>query len=824
MALNNEIQLRIDTLTNNVEAAKTITELKKAYKELKNAAVEYADTNSEAFNAVTAAAGKANDKLGDVNDSINSLSGDNIQNLGSSIDLTSNSLKNLDFGAATQGLKNLGTSIKGFNFGTIKEGIQGVSSAFKELGATLLANPILLVAAIIIAVGVALYELKDIIPAVGAAFAAIGDAITAVIKVITDFTDAIGLTAVASTKKANQVIKDNDRETEAITKRYDKEIQLAKDANKSVIGLEYAKLEAISKQTKTQIDAYELLKKNHGQLTEDEKKEYQKSLDAYKAAEDAKVLYLSATNKKMADLQRDLNNEIARGRIALMADGAAKTAATINQTRKESDEKLAIERKGQLEAAKINAENAEREKQTSNDMFGFSMNQEQNEYAVKQAGLIAQSKLQADWAKKDKADKSLDNKQKNKAYLDEQVALEQNKLNVLHRSADDIKNLQGITDEEKKSMLIANLAAEEIEYGRYYETQVAAAQGNEVLLAQLADQKLAKEKELKDRANKINEDYWAKQNETAKAAQTKELDEADRLEQAKRDLKLKTLQQGIDADQLELDKLVNRNSIKFGLEKDLLDKIHQAKVDQANLDRDTELAALNQKHDTGAITEEEYQDKIKQLNADTSLKIQQLDEQTAQSKKEINLRTIETISGYAQAGMEAATGLADIADQSENQRLKKGEKASLEVQKKQFNRRKALGIVNAIISTAEGIAKSVAESPETGGLPGSAIAALVGGIQIAKISSSKFQGDSGGAGGGGGSVATPTVPSQGASQTLANAGRPSPFLSNTDMTFGTNAPRGNKSGGGVDRVIVLDYNDVRSAAQRAQVRDTRSTL
>ena len=823
MASNNDIQLRIDTLTNAVDTAKTVGELKKAYKALTSAAVEFQDTNSDAFNQVTAAAGRVKDKLGDVNDSINSLNGDQIQNLGASLDLTSNSLKNLDFGAATQGLKNLGSTIKGFNFGSIKEGIQGVSSAFKELGATLLANPILLVAAIIVAIGVALYELKDIIPGVGAAFAAIGDAINAVIKVITDFTDAIGLTAVASTKKANQVIKDNDRESAAIQARYDKEIALAKDANKSVVELEYAKLEANSKQAQAQIDAYNTLKKNQGKLTDEQKVEYNKSLDAFKAAEDAKVIYVADTSKKILDLQKDLNAEIAKGRINLMADGAAKTAATIDQARFESDQKLAIERKTQLDEARIAGEDAARKaQQGENDIFGLKKSQV-NEYAIKMEGLKAQGKLQSEFDEKDRLDKKNDSKQKSKAYLDQQVALQSTELSNLQRQADNIKNIQGITDEDRKAKLLANLEEQKVAYDDYYKKEVAAAQGNKVALNQLADQKAAKEKEFKDNATKLNDDYWAKQNETAKNAQTRELDEADRLEQAKRDIKIKYLQDAIDADQLELDKLVNRNSIKFGLEKDLLDKIHQAKVDQANVDNATELQALNQKHDSGAITEAEYQDKIKQLNASTSQKIKELDEQTAQAKKEINLRTIETISGYAQAGMEAASGLADIADQSENQRLKKGEKASLEVQKKQFNRRKALGIVNAIISTAEGIAKSVAESPETGGLPGSAIAALVGGIQIAKISSSKFQGDSGG-GESGGSVATPTVPSQAASQTLANAGRPSPFLSNTDLSFGSNAPISNKSGGGVDRVVVLDYNDVRSAAQRAQVRDTRTSL
>jgi hypothetical protein len=63
---------------------------------------------------------------------------------------------------------------------------------------------------------------------------------------------------------------------------------------------------------------------------------------------------------------------------------------------------------------------------------------------------------------------------------------------------------------------------------------------------------------------------------------------------------------------------------------------------------------------------------------------------------------------------------------------------------KSFNRDKRLSLMKAIISTAEGIAKAVAASPFTGGLPGSAIAAAVGGIQIATISKQQFKAASGG--------------------------------------------------------------------------------
>lgn len=62
------------------------------------------------------------------------------------------------------------------------------------------------------------------------------------------------------------------------------------------------------------------------------------------------------------------------------------------------------------------------------------------------------------------------------------------------------------------------------------------------------------------------------------------------------------------------------------------------------------------------------------------------------------------------------------------------EKKQKEIELKQAKRAKAIALMEAIINTAAGIAKAVAENPMMGGLPGSAIAAAMGAIQIATIS------------------------------------------------------------------------------------------
>lgn len=61
------------------------------------------------------------------------------------------------------------------------------------------------------------------------------------------------------------------------------------------------------------------------------------------------------------------------------------------------------------------------------------------------------------------------------------------------------------------------------------------------------------------------------------------------------------------------------------------------------------------------------------------------------------------------------------------------QRAENEAALKKAKQDKALAIMQAIISTAVGIAKAVSENPMMGGLPGSAIAAAMGAIQIATI-------------------------------------------------------------------------------------------
>lgn len=110
------------------------------------------------------------------------------------------------------------------------------------------------------------------------------------------------------------------------------------------------------------------------------------------------------------------------------------------------------------------------------------------------------------------------------------------------------------------------------------------------------------------------------------------------------------------------------------------------------------------------------------------------------------------------------------------------EKKKEKIERKNFERNKRAQLAQAIISTAAGIAKAVSESPMTGGLPGSALAAVIGAAQIAVISGQTFQG------GGGSAPSAPSKVSVGNRQNtvdLARAKSPSGELAYARGASGT---------------------------------------
>jgi hypothetical protein len=284
-----DINLRVKTAIDTLDAAKGVGDLKRSLRELKGLALETGDSNSAAFQQITRAIGETNDKIGDLNAVIKSQSGEPIENLTSSFQGLKSSITSLDFKSAKQQFSVLTDSAKGLagqflggfnvvgNFNkAISAGagpLKALTSSFYSLGASIAATGI---GALVIAVVLLIAnfdKLKDSGGAVGIIFTAIGDSVQFLQDKLIELSDWLGLTDIKNQERAKNSIKASQGEREAITSRYDAEIAKAEAAGKSVDDLNKKKNAALAFSINQDIIYYENLKKARGKYLPEEEKE-----------------------------------------------------------------------------------------------------------------------------------------------------------------------------------------------------------------------------------------------------------------------------------------------------------------------------------------------------------------------------------------------------------------------------------------------------------------------------------------------------------------------------------------------------------------------
>jgi hypothetical protein len=289
-----ETSIRIKLAMEKLSESKSLKDYKTSLRELKGLALEVGDTNKQQFNQITTAIGETNDKISDMNSVIKSTSGEPIENLGRSFRGVGDNLKALDFKTAksqfdvmTDSAKKLtGQLFGGFNvmknYKTAmmegKTSTESLSIATKGLGKAVAATGIGLLVIAVAALIANFDKLKTSGGIIGSMFSAIGDVIEFVTQKLKDLSDMLGLTDFEGQKKAENTVKNSEKEQEAITERYDAEIKLAKAAGKDTTELEKDKLKAVMASIQAQIGALETLSKSGTQLTDEQKT----SLEDYK--------------------------------------------------------------------------------------------------------------------------------------------------------------------------------------------------------------------------------------------------------------------------------------------------------------------------------------------------------------------------------------------------------------------------------------------------------------------------------------------------------------------------------------------------------------
>jgi len=234
-----DVEIRIKAALDTLDSAKSMSDYKKSLRELKGLGLEVGDTNAEAFSKITQAIGSTNDKISDFNAVIKSTSGEPIENITSSFRGLEGSLRSLDFKSFKQQFDVLGTSVKalgkdlfgGFNVigsfnSSMAQGnttMKALTTSTAQFGKALIATGI---GAFVVAVGLLVAYYDDLAVAGGA----LGEAAKGANAVWTSFKDtlynvAVNLKLVAERESegSKQAIIDGE-----------KRVQVQKDLNEQL--------------------------------------------------------------------------------------------------------------------------------------------------------------------------------------------------------------------------------------------------------------------------------------------------------------------------------------------------------------------------------------------------------------------------------------------------------------------------------------------------------------------------------------------------------------------------------------------------------------
>ena len=308
-------------------------ELRELKGELANA------TDPKQMQELAQKAGELKDQLADANEQVAVFaSGSKFEQVSNSFGSMKDSLMSLDFEEAAQKAKMFQQTLGSISPATIGNSIKGLisvvgslSKAFVQFGVALLANPIFLLVAAIVAIvaiiGVVMNKLgilKPVLNAIGKAFEFIGDIIDMVVQGLKDFTDWLGITnnaaedaADAQAAAAEKTADAYEEKSKKVVAAYDREIELAELDGKNTVKLEKEKQIEILKTAEARLEAIKkkvLAAQISGDLDKDEVIELRKTYnEQVQVVEDAKhkieVIDKKESNRKKEERTKESEEE-----------------------------------------------------------------------------------------------------------------------------------------------------------------------------------------------------------------------------------------------------------------------------------------------------------------------------------------------------------------------------------------------------------------------------------------------------------------------------------------------------------------------------------
>ena len=330
--------------------------IKAELKSLKSAIAEA--TDPEDIARLSQRAGELKDQLSDANEAVNTFAtGSKFEQVSNSLGGIKDSLLSLDFDEAAQKanvfkktLGNLDPKAIGGAFKSLTSVIMTVGSAFVSLGATILANPIFLLIAVIIAIVAAIVIFLHKIGVLQKVLDFLMIPINALIQGLKDLGDWLGLTSYAADENAEKMAKANEKiaesskkRTETLSENFDQEIAMAKIAGKDTTQLELDKSRALEKESikrkaaaKKALDA---MAHQEGEEAIKKRQELRKQIDA-----ENKIIKNGVNERKRIKAQEIEDQKEADKKAADDAAAAADKAAAAAERAREKAKQAAKQR------------------------------------------------------------------------------------------------------------------------------------------------------------------------------------------------------------------------------------------------------------------------------------------------------------------------------------------------------------------------------------------------------------------------------------------------------------------------------------------------
>lgn len=327
----------------NVDAdggAKSLSELKKEFKETQKT-LEGLTAGSKEYIKTLERLGGIKDNIGDLNDEIKAFNpqgkiaafGNVVGGLASGFQAAQGAAAL--FGKEGEALQATLLKVQAASaFADGIKGVMGMGDSFKVLGNVIKANPIMLIATIIIGIGTALFALKDKVKIIGDVFAFFGEIIGSIIQGFKDLTDFMGLTSNASDDLAAKQIANAKKTGDAIVSRYDREIARAAAAGENTLALEKKKQLAIIETLKLEAIAIVTAARARGKFTEEENKRFTELIALTQKAADEVVIINIKKNKEVQDDNKKANEEYKKLQDKELEESKARAA----QARKDIEE------------------------------------------------------------------------------------------------------------------------------------------------------------------------------------------------------------------------------------------------------------------------------------------------------------------------------------------------------------------------------------------------------------------------------------------------------------------------------------------------------